>query len=219
MSDAEPHPPTPSDADTATSGPPPADADETTPDRPPAPPEPETFPDAALKNRTLAAALSWLVPGLGQIYQGRTGKGALFAVCVIGMFAFGLFLGRGHVVYVQFQGPWYEWRLHYFAQVFAGLPALPALGQYALVSQGFEPITEFEAPPYRDGEVKTSRGIDRLTMWHLDEGMNFDIGTIYTMLAGLLNIFVILDAFGGPLPPPPSPEESERTDEPEPATG
>ena len=31
-----------------------------------------------LRNPALAAVLSWAVPGLGQIYQGRTTKGGLF---------------------------------------------------------------------------------------------------------------------------------------------
>ena len=33
-----------------------------------------------LKNPALAAVLSWLVPGLGQLYQGRTLKAVLFMV-------------------------------------------------------------------------------------------------------------------------------------------
>ena len=33
-----------------------------------------------LKEPWLAALLAWLVPGLGHIYQGRTGKGILFFV-------------------------------------------------------------------------------------------------------------------------------------------
>ena len=203
--------------DPAPTGPPAGSSPATPgPDAVPAPAVPpgearETFATASLKNRTLAAVLSWLVPGLGQVYQGRAGKGGLFAVCVLGMFVFGLILGRGHVVYLDFHGPWYEWRLHYLAQMFVGGPSLPAIGQFALVSAGAPPITEFEAPPYRAGEVRDSRGRDRLTEWHLRSDMDFDMGTIYTMLAGLLNVFVILDAYAGPLPPPadePDPDET-----------
>src|SRR5260370_40853809 len=43
----------------------------------------------------LAGVLSYLVPGLGQIYQGRIGKGLLFLVCVYALFFYGLFLGSG----------------------------------------------------------------------------------------------------------------------------
>src|ERR1700726_4352866 len=45
----------------------------------------------------LAALLSYLVPGLGQIVQGRVGKGCLFMVCIYTLFFYGLFLGRGTV--------------------------------------------------------------------------------------------------------------------------
>src|SRR5436309_3919008 len=48
----------------------------------------------------MAGVLSYLVPGLGQIYQGRIGKGALFMVCLLGMFFFGMALGGGKSVYL-----------------------------------------------------------------------------------------------------------------------
>ena len=35
------------------------------------------------------------MPGLGQIVQGRLGKGLLFFVCLYTLFFYGLFLGRG----------------------------------------------------------------------------------------------------------------------------
>jgi len=45
----------------------------------------------------LAGVLSYLVPGLGQISQGRVGKGLLFLVCVYAMFFYGVYLGSGSV--------------------------------------------------------------------------------------------------------------------------
>jgi hypothetical protein len=44
-----------------------------------------------------AGVLSYLVPGLGQIYQGRVAKGVLFLVCIYTLFFYGLYLGRGSV--------------------------------------------------------------------------------------------------------------------------
>src|SRR5580700_10644948 len=41
--------------------------------------------------------LSLLVPGLGQIYQGRVAKGVLFLVCIYGLFFYGMWLGSGTV--------------------------------------------------------------------------------------------------------------------------
>src|SRR5258708_38753357 len=47
-----------------------------------------------------AAVLSYLVPGLGQLYQGRIGKGALFLVCLYCLFFYGMYLGHGENVYL-----------------------------------------------------------------------------------------------------------------------
>src|SRR5947209_17608647 len=43
----------------------------------------------------LAALLSYLVPGLGQISQGRVGKGVLFFCCIYALFFYGTLLGSG----------------------------------------------------------------------------------------------------------------------------
>ena len=54
-----------------------------------------------LKDPRLAAFLAWLIPGAGHIYQGRTGKGVLFFVCILGTFFYGLYIGDGRVVYAS----------------------------------------------------------------------------------------------------------------------
>jgi hypothetical protein len=38
-----------------------------------------------------------------------------------------------------------------------------------------------------------------LSVWQRRLGRFFDIGTLYTMLAGLLNLLVIYDAWAGPM--------------------
>src|SRR3954468_15547628 len=85
-----------------------------------------------LKDARLAAFLAWLVPGLGHMYQGRTGKGVLFFVCIIGTFYYGLYIGGGRVVYAStadvFSKQFLE-RWQYICQVGTGLPALPAIVQ------------------------------------------------------------------------------------------
>ena len=40
---------------------------------------------------------------------------------------------------------------------------------------------------------------DQLSLWHRRLGRFFDIGTLYTMLAGMLNLLVIYDAWAGPM--------------------
>jgi hypothetical protein len=44
-----------------------------------------------------AGLLSYLIPGMGQIYQGRVGKGVLFLVCIYTLFFYGQYLGSGSV--------------------------------------------------------------------------------------------------------------------------
>src|SRR5262249_48341091 len=44
-----------------------------------------------------AGVLSYLVPGLGQIVQGRVAKGLLFLVCIYTLFFYGVYLGTGSV--------------------------------------------------------------------------------------------------------------------------
>ena len=51
----------------------------------------------------------------------------------------------------------------------------------------------FDRPPYRQ-----FRG-DELSLWQRRLGRWFEFGTLYTMLAGMLNILAIYDAFAGPL--------------------
>src|SRR5215203_3658854 len=84
-----------------------------------------------LKDPRLAAFLAWLVPGLGHIYQGRTGKGVLFFVCIVGTFFYGMYIGGERVVYAStanvFSMQFLQDRWQYVCQVGAGLPALPAL--------------------------------------------------------------------------------------------
>jgi hypothetical protein len=52
------------------------------------------------------------------------------------------------------------------------------------------------------GFMSAPRGAADLDRWNFETASGFDMGTLYTMIAGLLNILVIFDAFAGPLPPP-----------------
>jgi hypothetical protein len=86
-----------------------------------------------LRDPLFAAILAFLVPGLGHFYQRRFFKGALYSVCILGTFFFGMRIGHGQVVYFQWSDP--ENRtLAYLCQFWTGLPALPALAQAKLRS-------------------------------------------------------------------------------------
>jgi hypothetical protein len=168
---------------------------------------PDSGAEIELKDPRLAAFLAWLIPGLGHLYQGRTGKGVLFFVCIVGTFLYGLYLGDGRVVYAS--TPILA-RWQYFCQVGVGLPALPAVVQKFRVDDGKPPLfgDNFERPPrMTGGDPPQSRDLsgnqvlhpDELAKWNHDYNDMFEMGTVYTVIAGLLNILVIFDAYGGPL--------------------
>jgi Family of unknown function (DUF6677) len=180
-----------------------------------------------LKDPRLAAFLAWLVPGLGHIYQGRTGKGVLFFVCIVGTFLYGLYLGDGRVVYAStadmFSRGFLD-RWQYICQVGIGLPALPALVQRERMRNGdaplFEKFDKFMRPPKKQGDFhsRDSAGNqvihpDELAKWNYDLGEMFEMGTVYTVIAGLLNVLVIFDAYGGPLIFAPPEDKKKQPDD------
>ena len=161
-----------------------------------------------LKNRPLAAFLAWLVPGAGHFYQGRMTKGSLYLVCIMTTWILGFALGGGHVVYASWQPGDKRW--HYFLQAGVGAAALPALIQgnrmrkmtnpQGATSNAYEPLWGgLMAPPHRPViEERT----DEVSAWYATYGAGYEMGTWYTMIAGLLNILVIYDAYSGPLAVP-----------------
>jgi hypothetical protein len=164
-----------------------------------------------LKDPVLAGFLAWLIPGAGHFYQRRTGKGILYFVCILSTYFFGLYLGGGRVVYASWQPE--DKHLPYLCQVGAGLPALPALVQTQRVRNGKEPWWNGVMAPPKPEELDDLR-----KKYH----RYFELGEVYTMIAGLLNILAVYDAFAGPAqykketdeddespPPAPNPKTSD----------
>jgi hypothetical protein len=148
-----------------------------------------------LKDPALAAFLAWLIPGAGHLYQGRTAKGLLFMVCILGTFFWGLVLGNGKVVYASWRPN--DKRLPYLCQVGAGLPALPAMVEAYRARNNKPPLF---GGMMRPPKLPAHQGdFDELAEWHRDLNRYFELGTVFTMIAGLLNILVIYDAWGGPM--------------------
>ncbi len=158
----------------------------------------------------LAALLSYIVPGLGQIYQGRIGKGLLFMVSLLGMFFFGMHLGDWKNVYLppdNQRAPGYlrqlpgrlQWvsslvndRLAFAGQFWIGAAAWPAILQYAEKWPAAEHASEF----WREFEKTPSeRSLNEL---QAASNKRWDLGWVYTVIAGVLNILVIYDALAGP---------------------
>ncbi|MBX7103923.1 MAG: hypothetical protein K1X57_07570 [Gemmataceae bacterium] len=161
------------------------------------------------------AFLSFVVPGLGQILQGRIGKGLLFFVGVYSLFFYGQFLGQWQNVYFgdtasEAQKNW-SWprllvnlynRPQYAGQFWVGAAAWPAAYHYWA-----DPPTE--SPQHRNAIAqpekmnwlqRTQYAIpeDRLNELQRDGDKRWDLGWVYTVIAGVLNVLVIYDALAGP---------------------
>jgi hypothetical protein len=145
-----------------------------------------------LRNPLKAAFLAWLIPGLGHFYQGRTGKAWLYLISILGLYFLGFAMGEGKIVYWRWVNPLNNperFCLHYIGQFFVGLPALPALIQATLNHYDIGPILwGFMAEPPQNV----------LNGLHPRLGKLVEVGTIYTTVAGLLNILAIYDACEGP---------------------
>jgi Family of unknown function (DUF6677) len=169
--------------------------------------------DVPLRDPVLAAFWAWLIPGAGHWYQGRRSKAVLFFVCIMGTFVYGLYLGGGRVVYASWRPD--DHRLPYLCQIGVGVAAMPALVQAyrARSGQHFLQDSRFMVPP--DLKKREVSGANELDDLQKRLGRYFELGTVYTMIAGLLNVLVIYDAWGGPAEPPlPAKKDDEDEDRP-----
>ena len=177
----------------------------------PSPPPPREI-------QPLPALLSLLVPGLGQIYQGRVGKGVLFLLCIYALFFYGMYLGSGTAVagepphsytvtgnvYLpvapkqnaplanlpQVLNDLYN-RPQYIGQFWVGLVAWPALWQYYTYDE-----TKDAGPLL--GQFERTPSDEALNAVHTYGDKGIELGWVYTVIAGVLNIMVIYDALAGP---------------------
>jgi hypothetical protein len=200
-------------------------------------PQQDDSPSIDLKDPILAAVLAWLVPGLGHWYQGRRAKAVLFFVCIMGLFSYGVylgggdrvdqtgqkrFLGYGRAVYLSTRND--DLRLYYISQIGVGLPAFPALFQaYQLNHHRAVILSGFMAPPrpvQAPFDDPKDPNYGQPTAHDLNYLLNrdFELATIFTAVAGLLNVLVIYDAWAGPviMQPPARKEEKEEKEEEEP---
>ena len=166
-----------------------------------------------------AGFLSYLIPGLGQIYQGRVTKGLLFMIVLLSMFIYGQYLGNWMNVYmpvveefvndpdnggqklVRNKNPLtsvYN-RLHFAGQFWIGIAAWPAIYQYLEL-----PVPDKENNPFwhdfqrgpfpmREGQFEA-----KLNQFLANDDKTPDLSWVYTVIAGVLNILVIYDAVAGP---------------------
>jgi hypothetical protein len=129
-------------------------------------------PQPARQLHVGAGILSYLVPGLGQIYQRRYAKGILFFVCIYVLFFYGMYIGSGSVtingrkytvnsnVYLPRDpspnsglGGNLVTRWPFLGQFWVGAAAWPAIFQYA----NFDPQVQHELENAQDDAGKAVR--------------------------------------------------------------
>jgi len=195
---------------------------------PPPPVTPTTPAPHALQ--PLPGFLSYLVPGLGQMYQGRVGKGLLFLVCIYTLFFYGIYLGSGTVEYEgksytvtsnvylpdttnernnTFNLPHFFANLYnrpqFIGQFWVGVAAWPALIQYQRADRD-----DMEGHPLL-GQFQRTPSEEALNAVIASGDKHMELGWVYTVIAGVLNIMVIYDACAGPaflLTQEPSPQRA-----------
>lgn len=172
---------------------------------------PESNPSAEVQTPPVtdlrAAVLSYLVPGLGQMVQGRVGKGLLFLVSLYALFFYGMYLGSWSNVYLPgardanrnnpygLPGPLaalYN-RFQFGGQFWIGIAAWPAIWQYQYNDQYNSDLTPPEKRPFQ--AAPEERTLNTLQAYG---DKTWDLGWVYTVIAGVLNILVIYDAYAGP---------------------
>lgn len=162
-----------------------------------------------------AALLSYLVPGLGQIVQGRVGKGIIFAIGVYGLFFYGMALGQCKNVYfgdtvTPAQENWAMPRVminlfnrpQFAGQFWVGMAAWPAIYHYAKDAPT-ESFQHRELVRNLDKQGWLQRTMvampeDEINRLQRDSDKRWDLGWVYTVIAGVLNVLVIYDALAGP---------------------
>ena len=165
-------------------------------------PKPSDPPPPPVKLDYLAALLSYLIPGLGQLTQGRVRKGLLFLVCLYALFFYGMYLGRFQNVYLPDSHPGEPTvnrlasdiytRFQFVGQFPIGMAAWPAVYQYYVYN---ERVAEKDAPLWG---FQRAPSVERINELQRDGDKTWDLGWVYTVIAGVLNVLVIYDALAGP---------------------
>ncbi|HEX3150797.1 MAG TPA: DUF6677 family protein [Gemmataceae bacterium] len=161
---------------------------------------PSSPPPPPVKLDYVAAILSYLIPGLGQLTQGRVRKGLLFLICLYALFFYGMYLGKGQNVYLpdyhkgdapvsRLASDIYT-RFQFVGQFPIGMAAWPALYQYYVYDEN-------DQNPPLQGWMRAP-SIERINDLQRSEDKTWDLGWVYTVIAGVLNVLVIYDALAGP---------------------
>jgi hypothetical protein len=163
----------------------------------------------------LAAFLSYLIPGLGQVIQGRILKGIMYFLCLYSLFFYGLALGELKNVWLPdaselppvsspFGGSLsgvpkaLYYRPQYLGQFWIGVAAWPAIIQYRYTEPPPEP-GQRPAPTRLFGHFMQAPSELEMNVLLRNSNKLWDLGWVYTVIAGALNLLVIYDALAGPV--------------------
>ena len=171
----------------------------------------------------IGGLLSYLIPGLGQVYQGRIGKGLLFFFGLYSLFFYGMWMGKWCNVWLpdvakmpplevagnKFTGvpSSLYYRPQFLGQFWIGVAAWPSVVQYYNFDATKETGPLFGNFQRTPPEGTANDPADKITLNKLQREGNkrWDLGWVYTVIAGVLNLLVIYDALAGPMfrePPP-----------------
>jgi uncharacterized protein DUF6677 len=149
----------------------------------------ETILDAPAETRTrqrvgatVPCVLAWLVPGLGHLWLGRTGRAIAFFAIVAATFVLGITSGGASTV-VDGQQP-----LSYLAVVDnLAIGPLDLVARRLTLGELVYRLPDAEADPRRQEIMGRVRDRVRIP--------TYEYGSTFLLTAGLMNILLILDAF------------------------
>lgn len=123
-----------------------------------------------------AAVAAWLVPGLGHFLTGHTRRGIILFLCIGGLWAGGMLIGGISVVQSRATDgsvrPWY-------------------LGQAIIAPSIAVEYTHDRLRAQNAGQDPSPD--DAVIPYEPAYGRAYELGTLYTALAGLLNLLAIVD--------------------------
>ena len=128
--------------------------------------------------------LGWILPGLGQIRNGEGRRGRLVMLGVLGLFLTGVLVGGVDCVDRREDGLWFV------AQAGAGPVAFltDAANTMLLKSGKVGEMLPMTLPNGAMSQVNSFRSV----------GVVNDMGTLFTSMAGLINVAAVLEALRGP---------------------
>jgi hypothetical protein len=192
-----------------------------------------SLPAAPPKLDWLAAFLSYLIPGLGHVTQGRIAKGVIYFVCLYGMFFYGMALGdwknvwladasnQSMVIRLPVVGVLsgfardLAYRKEFAGQFGIGIVAWPAVIQYMTTEPipksgdtGDRPDWQAQPRPII-GHLMQPVAESTLNKLQADGNRMYDLGWVLTIVAGVLNLLAVYDALAGPMVKDEEPEQQQ----------